>query len=119
MTDVPANQAAVSDRSGMVTVVYILYLVGLVVGITHLIGVIMAYVNRSGAPDWAQSHYQLQIRTFWIGLLYGVIGIVLAFVVIGWVLLLFTVVWMIVRCVKGLKFASSMQPYPNATTWLW
>jgi hypothetical protein len=46
MNDVPANQAALSDRSGMVTVVYILYLVGLVT----------AYVNRSGAPDWAQSH---------------------------------------------------------------
>jgi uncharacterized membrane protein len=119
MTDVPADQAAISDRSGMVTIVYVLYLVGLVVGITPLIGVIMAYVNRSGAPEWAQSHYRLQIRTFWIGLLYGVIGIALSLVIIGWLLLLFTVVWMIVRCVKGLKFASAMQSYPNATTWLW
>lgn len=119
MTDVPANQAAVSDRSGMVTVVYILYLVGLALGVTHLIAVIMAYVNRGGAPDWAQSHYQLQIRTFWIGLLYGVVGFVLVFVIIGWLLLLFTAVWLIVRCVKGLKFASALQPYPNPTTWLW
>jgi uncharacterized membrane protein len=119
MADVPAGQIAESERSGPVTVIYVLYLVGLVVGITHLIGVVMAYVNRSGAPEWAQTHYRFQIRTFWIGLLYGVVGLVLAFVIIGWFVLIFTAVWLIVRCVKGMKFAAAAQPYPDVTTWLW
>ena len=105
--------------SGAVSVIYILYLVGLVVGITYLIAVVMAYIYRSGAPDWAQTHYQVQIRTFWIGLLYAVVGAVLALAIVGWLLLLFTVVWLIMRCVKGMRFAADGLPYPNPTTWLW
>ena len=57
--------------------VYILYLLALVVGITAIIGVVMAYINRNAAPDWLKTHYTFQIRTFWISLLYTVIGVVL------------------------------------------
>ena len=39
--------------------VYILYLVSLLVGITSIVGVIMAYVNRSDAPEWVQTHYPI------------------------------------------------------------
>jgi uncharacterized membrane protein len=119
VAEIPPAQFQAPDRAGNVTVVYILYLVGLVVGITSLIGVIMAYVNRRDAPFWAQTHYQFQIRTFWIGLLYGVVGVLLTFVAIGVLVLLFAVVWLIVRCVKGLKFASEGQPYPNPASWIW
>ena len=38
--------------------VYILYLAGIIIGITGLIGVIMAYVNRGDVPDWMKTHYQ-------------------------------------------------------------
>ena len=55
-------------------IIYILYLVSLVVGVTGIVGVIMAYVYRGEAPDWLQSHYRFQIRTFWIGLLYVVLS---------------------------------------------
>src|SRR4051794_34155120 len=49
--------------------IYILYLASLIVGVTAIVGLIMAYVNRGGAPEWVETHYRLQIRTFWIGLL--------------------------------------------------
>jgi uncharacterized membrane protein len=117
MSDTNATLRA--NTGGTVTVIYILYLVGLLVGITSLVGVVMAYVYKGGGPEWTESHYRLQIRTFWIGLLYGIIGLVLAFVVIGWLVLLFAAVWMIIRCVKGLKFAASAQPYPTPGSWLW
>ena len=114
------SAAALPAKSGgTVTIVYILYLVGLVVGVTALIAVVMAYVNKGGGPEWAESHYRFQIRTFWIGLLYGVVGVVLLMVLIGWIVLLFSVIWMIVRCVKGMKFASASQPYPTPGAWLW
>jgi uncharacterized membrane protein len=99
--------------------IYILYLVGLVIGITHLIGVIMAYVNQNDAPDWVKTHYRLQIRTFWIALLYFFAGVVTAFIVIGWFIILFTVVWAIMRCAKGMKFLGRGEPYDNVTSWLW
>ena len=41
----------------------------------------MAYINRGqAAGTWAESHYTYQIRTFWIGLLYSCISILLMFV---------------------------------------
>lgn len=120
MTDQPAVGGARGAADGKTAnIIYILYLVGLVVGITHLIGVIMAYVYRDSGPDWVKSHYRLQIRTFWIGLLYCAIALVTVVIVIGWFVLLFYFVWLIVRCVKGMKLLSSGAAYPNATTWLW
>ena len=55
---------------GAAKIVYILYLVSLLFGITGIIGVVMAYINKDDAPEWLQTHYQFQIRTFWIGALF-------------------------------------------------
>jgi uncharacterized membrane protein len=99
--------------------VYILYLVGLIVGVTSLVGVIMAYINRGEAPEWVQTHFRFQIRTFWIGLLYGVIGAVTIWILIGFLILLFVVVWWIIRCVKGMKAIERGEPVPDPATWMW
>ena len=99
-------------------IIYILYLVGIVVGLTALVGVVMAYVNRSDAPGWLASHFDLQIRTFWIGLLYLLVGVLLAGVAIGYLILLFWLVWLIVRCAKGMKHVDAGEPYPNPTGWM-
>lgn len=99
-------------------IVYLLFLANILVPFLGLIGVIVAYVNRSDAPAWLQSHYQFQIRTFWIGLLYFFVGILLTAVLIGYLVLIFWLVWLIIRCVKGLKYLSQQQPYPNPTIWL-
>lgn len=101
------------------TTVYILYLVGLIIQVTHLIGVIVAYIYRHDGPDWVRTHYRFQIRTFWIGLLYGVIGIITLHILIGGLILFLTLIWFIVRCVKGLKFVGHAQPYDNVASWLW
>ncbi|MBK1704101.1 DUF4870 family protein [Halochromatium glycolicum] len=100
-------------------VVYILYLVSIVVGLTGLIGVIMAYVYRQDAADWLRSHYRFQIRTFWIGLLYVLVGMLLSTVFIGFLILLFWVVWLIIRCVKGLQQLERGAPVSDVETWLW
>jgi uncharacterized membrane protein len=99
-------------------IVYILYLVGLIIGITPLVGVIMAYLNRGEAPDWVKSHYQFQIRTFWIGLLASVVGALLIIILVGWIILLVAAIWWIVRCVKGMQYLGRQQPYPDPTTWM-
>jgi uncharacterized membrane protein len=99
--------------------VYILYLLGLVVGVTTIVGVIMAYVNRAEAPDWVQTHYRFQIRTFWIGLLYGLIGALTCIIVIGFFWLGFVLIWWIVRCVKGMQAISRGLPYERAASWWW
>jgi uncharacterized membrane protein len=115
------NEAAAQEKpttEGTAKIVYILYLVGIVFGITGIIGVVMAYVNRGDAPEWLKSHYQFQIRTFWIGALYLLIGVILAFVLIGYLVLLFWLIWIIVRCVKGIKSLDLKEAHPNPTGWM-
>lgn len=108
---------AVKDDTPMI--IYILYLAGFFSGITSLVGVIMAYVNKQSAAPWAQTHYRFQIRTFWIGLLYGFVSFVCLFILIGIPMLIFVAVWLIVRCAKGIKASSNGQPHPNVETWWW
>ncbi len=100
-------------------IVYVLYLASLLVGVTSLVGVVMAYVYEGDAPDWMKTHFRLQIRTFWIGLLYAIVGGLLSLVGVGFVVLAFVAVWLIVRCVKGFRFLDRREPYPDAGTWLW
>jgi len=98
--------------------IYILFIAQVVIPFLGLIGVIMAYVNKADAPEWIQSHYQFQIRTFWIGFLYMFIGALLSIVIIGWFVILFAVVWMIVRCIKGMKSLDAHEAHPNPTGWM-
>ncbi len=115
----PAPSAAQPQSDTTAKVVYVLYLVSFALGITLVVGVIMAYVNVGDAPEPLKSHYRFQIRTFWIGLLYALLGVVLMFAVVGFLVFAFLAVWLIVRCVKGLKALDRREPYPAVTTWLW
>ncbi len=115
MAEIISTKAA---EAGSAKLVYILYLIGLAVGVTDIVGVVMAYMNRDEAPDWLKSHYQFQIRTFWMSILIAFVGIVLTFVIIGIFILMFWYVWLIMRCVKGMKYIDNQQPHPNPTTWM-
>jgi uncharacterized membrane protein len=106
-----------SANSGIANVIYVLYLLALLNGVTAVIGVIMAYIYRDDAPEWLRTHYELQIRTFWMGLLIGAIGFLLSWVLIGIPILLALAVWWIVRCVKGIKYVGDRAAYPNYLGW--
>ncbi len=116
MNEVATNENPATANTA--NIAYILYLTSIFFGITGIIGVVIAYVNISDAPDWLKTHYRFQIRTFWIGALYSVIGVLLYVFVIGYFILLFTLIWLIVRCIKGMKVLAQRQPYPNPTGWM-
>jgi len=122
MPDTPANTGSgdwLAPGKNNVTLVYILYLAGFVLGgLSTLVGLIFCYVNQGQADQVSQNHYRYAIRTFWIGLLYSLISAVLMIVGIGFLLLLAVAVWLIVRCVKGLQAASAGKPIANVETWL-
>jgi len=106
-----------STNSGHAKIVYFLFLASLVFGITALIGIVMAYMNQQDAESWLKTHYQYQIRTFWIGIIFAFIASILMFVGIGYILFVVLVVWVIVRCVKGLKAIDAKQPVVNIKRW--
>ncbi len=98
-------------------VIYVLYFLSFVIGITGLIGVVMAYLNRGKAGGFVETHYTWLIRTFWIGLLFSVISFVLALAFIGFLLMIAVAVWAVVRLVKGVMALNKNEPIPDPTTW--
>lgn len=101
-----------------VQVIYILYLVGLVIGVSALAGIVIAYINRGKAGGWVESHYTWLIRTFWICLLYSLISVVLMLAAIGFLLLLAVAVWFIARCIIGLQALGRRDPIKNPESWI-
>jgi len=98
----------------MAMVVYILQALGFFNGITWIVGVIIDYVKKDeAAGTWLESHYRWQIRTFWWGLLWGVIGGVTTLVVVGFAVLAANAIWIIYRIVKGALHLNDGKPLPS------
>jgi uncharacterized membrane protein len=64
------------------------------------------------------THYRFQIRTFWIGLLYLVVGGILCLVIIGFFILFWWFIWSLVRNVKGLLALNENRPIANPGSWM-
>jgi uncharacterized membrane protein len=102
-----------SSLKTMAVVVYILQALGFLSGITWIVGVIIDYVKKDeAAGTWLESHYRWQIRTFWWGLLWGVLGSVLLLILVGWLVLAAAGIWIIYRIVKGGLYLSEGRPLP-------
>jgi uncharacterized membrane protein len=106
-------QSPLISNYGLVLTVYILYLVGFLTGIT----VIIAYLQRDKTDRVSQSHFQFQITTFWIGLLYFFVGLLTLHIGIGALVLLWYVVWTVIRCIKGLLALNTGEPIGNPNSW--
>lgn len=97
-TNPPSESAGVT----LAHVNYLLLALGLLVGVTSFIAVIIAYIKRGDVRGhWLESHFRWQISTFWIALIFSIIGGALTLILIGYLILLITWIWMIYRIVKG------------------
>lgn len=127
------------DRTNAI-VVYILYFLGFLWGLTVIPALILAYIwRRNAAPKW-RSHFTMHIRTFWIGLAVNLvlllwfgsavwrvlIGADWADIHVAWtsyafifVFACFLFIWLLVRGIRGFVLALGHRAYPNPTTWLW
>jgi uncharacterized membrane protein len=96
------------------TVVYALQAAGFVTGgLGWIVAVVMNYVKKEDvAGTWLESHFRWQIRTFWFGLLWGVLGGLTFILIVGWFILMANAVWIIYRIVKGWLNLSENRPMP-------
>ncbi|WP_419318922.1 DUF4870 family protein [Caulobacter sp. ErkDOM-E] len=137
MTDVstpglPPTVRAEEDKV-LPAVVYGLYLLGFAsCAATTIVGLIVAYANRSTAGPINESHYTFAIRTFWmtigwflIGAMMTLFGGVLSIILIGIPVLLAGIfilgtvgVWFAVRCGVGIYYLARGEAYPRPRTWL-
>lgn len=91
-----------ADARRLATICYALYAISCLVGISAIAAIIVNYLKRDDvAGTWVASHFEWQIKTFWYGLAGAVVSWLLMFVLIGFPLLLATLVWVIYRIVKG------------------
>ncbi|HCE79378.1 MULTISPECIES: DUF4870 family protein [Thermodesulfobacterium] len=83
-------------------IIYVLYALSLLVGITGIVAIVMNYIKRQEVKGtYLESHFRWQIRTFWFALIWSFIGIITSLIIIGWFVLIATLVWFIYRIVKG------------------
>lgn len=108
-----------ASDGALATAIYVLLGGGYFTGISALIGVIIAHVKLGDETNPVlRSHYQFQVRTFWIGLLYMALGFLLCFVFVGLLVFAWWLVWSMVRIVKGAIAISEGKPIANPQSWL-
>jgi uncharacterized membrane protein len=119
MSQQPSAVAGTSPQTWAI-VVWGLYAASFfTVGLASIIGVIIAYVKRgdlAGTPF--ESHMTSAIRTFWISLIVGIIGLLLALVVVGFIVLGLLALWQLFRIIRGLVRAIDGQPIADPAGWL-
>ncbi len=112
MTQATTSVHVDSGQRTLVVVSYVLFVLGIVNGFTALVGVIIAHVKRgSSAGTIWHSHYNNMILVFWLSLVVFVVGFVLKWVLIGFVVLGILAVWYLYRTIKGLILASESRTY--------
>lgn len=101
----PSSGVAVTDNT-MLHVVYGLFALSFLIGLTSIAAVVIAYLQR-GKPlnDVQYAHVEWQIRTFWWGLLFAIIAFVSPFLlgsvivaILAWGAL---AVWYVFRIAQG------------------
>jgi uncharacterized membrane protein len=112
------NQQPIVSNTSMALIVYVLYFVAYFVGVTAVVGVIIAHVQKGSGDALLDSHYDFQIRTFWVGILYLIVGGVLVFVLVGFVVWAWWFIWSLIRNIQGILALNEQRPIANPQSWL-
>ena len=97
------NDERLKSFKNYTMVVYGLYALGLFLGgVPTVIGLIVAYLKRNeySGTIYAE-HMRFLIRTFWYGVLWSVVALILAMVYIGFIVMFAVGIWYIYRIVRG------------------
>ena len=106
-----ANAEIEKAAKSLTTLIYVLYAASFLVGITAIVAIVMNYIKKGDvAGTFLESHFRWQMRTFWFGLLWSVVGGLLVVVVVGWAVIAANFVWLIYRIVKGLLRLNENKP---------
>jgi uncharacterized membrane protein len=93
-------------------IAYILMCLGAFTGLFWLAGAIWAMLKKADAKGTIfADHYSNITKTFWWGLGFSLLGFVLIFVAVGYLVLLAVWVWSVFRIVKGLVQITSNKSY--------
>ena len=87
-----------------IKILYILFVVGYFTGgLTSLIAVVMAYMNRGGSTDFERAHFDYLIKIFWISFVTMIVALITWVMLIGMVIALAWFVWSLIKIIKGVS----------------
>lgn len=114
-----ATHAANGFEFNRPTIVGLLFVATYFTVITAIIGVVLAYVWK-GEPHlpWEGTHYAYLIRTFWIGVIASVVGVITLLVGVGFLILFAAAIWALVRTIMSLVNAQKREPMKDPETLL-
>ncbi len=119
MTDKTPKPTADGFDMNKATIISLLYIASFVIGITGVIGVILAFIWKDEvAGTWEESHLQFHVMTFIVGLIVSIVGIILTFILIGIPILLALAAWVLVRTILALVKAQKHEPIADPKTLL-
>lgn len=112
----PPNDAERRART-IAFAVYALYGAGFITGLAFVVGVVIAHLKRDEAPAWLRTHLTFQIRTFWIGLLWALVGMMTTWLLVGFLFLAWSFVFVLVRTVRGFLRLNDDRPIDDPQSW--
>ncbi len=116
MSNTLHNISPQPKSNGPILVAYLLMLVGTITGIAAIIGVIIAYLVRSDVRGtYLETHCTFIIHSFWYAIVLAIIGGALTVVFVGFLVLLFLLIWFIVRCIRGILQLGKGEAIDNPT----
>ncbi|MDX3906936.1 MAG: hypothetical protein QHC78_14720 [Pigmentiphaga sp.] len=102
MNEVQVDSAKLQSAKNLTMVIYALYALSIVIGISSIVAIIINYIKKGDvAGTWLDSHFRWQIRTFWFAVLWGIVGWLTVWIFIGWIVWGVAFIWFIYRIVKG------------------
>lgn len=94
---------------------YALYAVGLFgFLLPSALALILNYRRRDRSGPCYGSHHRWMIRTFWWGLFWGILSLLLFFVVVGYAALVGVSVWWVYRVIRGAVALADEQSMPDS-----
>lgn len=102
-----------SDSLKAVTwIAYIAFIISIFTGgLGFIVGMIVSYVKRNEAKGTIySSHFNYLISTAWWTIIWTVVGVITAFFIVGFFILIFTGIWFIYRLIKGVLRLSENKP---------
>ncbi|MFC4622076.1 DUF4870 family protein [Comamonas nitrativorans] len=108
------TEQQIASLRQLTLILYILYASCWVLGgVPAIVAIVINYIKREDAAGTLyESHFAWQMRTFWWGLAWAVVGTITALIGVGFIILAVLVIWLIYRMVKGLLFWNDHKPMP-------
>ena len=110
LTENDSRQPDLQSLKTFATVAYALQAASLFLVLPYFIAVILSYLKRDDARGtWLESHFRWQIRTFWFGLPWVMLGFATYILIVGQLILFVFALWLVYRILKGwLKLSDGM-----------